>query len=81
MTVHLIFLVALFLRDTDILGFLWAMILPVAALFASHLLSFYKNFLKKKEYKTFSRGPTPNVMPYHRIFLMHILIIFIGAAE
>ena len=53
-------------------------VLPAAvALFVSHGVSFFKNFIKGGEY--LSAGGLRTLMPYNRIIVMHLSILFGGA--
>lgn len=77
---HLMFLVMFFGTNgganlPDMGNIVRGAAVPLAALFVSHGISFFMNFLGKGEYRTAS----PNMLalqPYRRIILMHVIIIF-----
>lgn len=48
-----------------------AMVLPALALMLSHGVSFWQNFVGKKEYMRYARAGEIAFMPYQRMFLMH----------
>jgi len=86
MAVHLVFIIALFspIKDAGffpsfslLFSLIGAVILPFIALFISHGISFYINFVKKHEHKAY-KGKDPMTAPYKRIILMHFTIIFGG---
>ena len=59
---------------SELFGSLWPAIL---GMFVSHGLSFYKNFLGRKEYV--GRGAAEQMMePYRRIVILHLTILFGG---
>lgn len=55
-------------------GFMESELSAVAALFINHLVSFYMNFIRTKEYNH-TTPPDYMVRPYKRIVVMHITII------
>ncbi len=55
-------------------GFMGSELSAVAALFINHLISFYMNFIRIKEYN-YTTPPDYMVRPYKRIIVMHITII------
>lgn len=89
MVAHLLLLIQFFFPGIEFNGdwrfiqvelFYMALVLKPAilALIVSHGMSFIVNFLYKKEYKQLS-GKAQSFMPYNRIVIMHITIIFAGA--
>ena len=54
-------------------GFTFALI----SLFISHLFSLWHNFIRRKEYQN-RDGGKQMITPYHRVFIMHFIIIFGG---
>ena len=88
MVAHLIVLTGLFtsgngwpVTEATSSGLLGS-ILPVSAVFfISHGISFWINFLGKKEYKKYKTGAFPATSgPYSRIVIMHVTLIFGGMA-
>lgn len=55
----------------------WSVVLPILGLFVSHGISFWQNFIGKKEYLE-NNVALQMFMPYGRIVLMHIAIIAAG---
>jgi hypothetical protein len=53
------------------------LLIAAAALFASHAVSLWLNFLKRGEYRTTSIG-AQMFAPYPRVFVMHITIVLGG---
>ena len=88
MAVHFLFIYMLFVKgaeggtgaggDLENVAQLFIILWPaLAALFLSHIFSFFKNFIGRKEYQ----GRTLNqqmMEPYSRIIFMHLVIIFGG---
>lgn len=81
MIVHLVFIIVLFgpistmsNRDQIISTFL-VVILGWLSLTISHGISFYTNYLQKKEYETATINGLM-MQPYGRIIIMHLTIIF-----
>jgi hypothetical protein len=87
MLVHLMFLVVFFFGgagSTDGNPFIWffhmvrTIYLPALMLFISHGVSFYQNFIQKREYEEIFPTQTIQMMPYDRVVTMHILIFVFG---
>lgn len=88
---HFVFLWTLFLTDLPgaagmedgvedlavLLGSLWYLLPAVLALFVSHGISFFLNFIGRREYEARSVGEQMNA-PYGRIIVMHLTILFGG---
>lgn len=53
---------------------MWPMIINGIALLFSHGISYYENFIGRKEYKTVSL-PLQMFVPYKRVVVMHLTII------
>lgn len=87
MTIHFMFLYEIFISEMDSISsvsmrealLLFSSLWPaLAALFISHGVSFFQNFIGRQEYK--NRTVTEQMMePYQRIVVMQLVII-IGAA-
>jgi hypothetical protein len=84
---HFLLIYGMFLRETSVgwapgaVDALWAIFIPIwvsiAALFISHGISFYTNFIGEREYE----GATVSGLmtaPYNRIIVMHLTLIFGG---
>lgn len=48
--------------------------LPVLMLFISHGVSFFQNFIQKREYERMFTPQIMQMMPYGRVMVMHVLI-------
>ena len=76
---HLVFLLAFFASGIwasgSLLEILGALIIGFLALFASHAISFYTNYIAGKEYEH-ANVKTLMFSPYGRIVVMHLTIIF-----
>lgn len=55
------------------------LVVPAVIFLTSHGISFYKNFIKNKEYKKLGTNDLMS-LPYKRVALMHILLILGGGA-
>jgi hypothetical protein len=57
----------------------WNLWLPIGALLASHLFSFFWNYLYRGEFR---RASLPELMmkPYARVIILHLTILFGGFA-
>lgn len=71
---HLIFIIALFVKDFSI-ELLLTVLVGVISLFISHSASFMMNYVRRKEYENAFVG-TLMFAPYPRIIVMHLTIIF-----
>jgi len=71
---HLVFIVTLFVKDFSV-GLLLTVLIGMVSLFISHGLSFFMNYVGKKEYGEAFIG-TLMFAPYPRIVVMHLTIIF-----
>ncbi len=77
MFVHLMFIFAITGVGFDfssLYGMIKMVALPVLSLFLSHGVSFFVNFIGKKEYKKVSEKDVM-LSPYRRIIVMHLTII------
>ena len=61
--------------EMTVIEFLESEFAAIAALFISHLVSFYLNFIKTGEYN-YTTADNYMVRPYKRIIVMHLTIIF-----
>jgi hypothetical protein len=87
MAVHFLFIYMFFLRGTgggptpNVVETLRAVFIPlwtsIAALFISHGISFFSNFIGRREYAAATLGVLMN-SPYSRIVVMQIALIFGG---
>lgn len=87
MTGHLIFILSIFGSSEigkeilpsfeTIMSLLMIVWVPAIGIFVSHGVSFFQNFIGKKEYKIFNVRKLM-FMPYQRIIIMHLAIIFGG---
>lgn len=85
---HLIFIFALFSQGSGQIGFnlgglnilpIKMVALPLAGLFAYHLIVFIFNYIRPKAYY-FTNAAAEMMHPYPRIIFTHIIILFIGFA-
>lgn len=86
MFVHLIFIFGLFGRELflgnpnylqAVINSFQAVFLAILAVFISHGMSYYQNFIKQQEYKVMTTNKLMQ-LPYKRIVVMHITIIMSG---
>jgi hypothetical protein len=87
MAAHFLLIYGLFLRESSVawapgaVEALRAIFIPVwlsiAALFVSHGVSFYTNFIGEREYEGATVGGLMTA-PYYRIIVMHLTLIFGG---
>jgi len=86
MAVHFLFLYGLFIKgpgdmgggDLSEVAQMFTSLWPVLALlFVSHALSFFRNFIGRKEYRA-RTIQTQMSEPYRRIIFMHLVLIFGG---
>lgn len=87
MLVHLGFIFALFGSEFNTSSFLpsfkvlgeliYSIVIPVIAFFISHGISFFYNFINRKEYQLVNPKKQMQA-PYNRVIIMHITIIFGG---
>jgi hypothetical protein len=72
---HGLFLFFIFIKDaTSLLNFDIFLGLSIIAIFLSHGISFFRNFIYNKEYKKISTSSL-FFHPYKRVLIMHIVII------
>lgn len=87
MTVHLIFIFALFSpyaistsffpSQEVFISLFQTIVLPAGALFVSHGISFFSNFVGNREYEHTDIGAQMHA-PYKRIIIMHVTLLFGG---
>lgn len=75
---HFLFLKILFMQDATFTYLFEFMLVPLGVLFTSHLISFLTNFIGRREYRKISANRVMSIMPYTRIIIMNVLIIFTG---